>query len=83
MARFNVSRLLRTLGLAAAVTSPFLAVAAFAEGFDGRGPSAVPAWTMTDSRTPLAAGLGTAPAVTSQQSLLLRSGATGGSGQGA
>lgn len=75
------SKSLRTLALAAVAVSPFLAGSAFAEGFDGRGPTATGAWTHSEARTPLAA---TNPSSVGarQQNFLQRSGATGGQGQG-
>lgn len=56
-----------------------LAVPASAEGFDGRGPSAVPASQPTQNRTPLAKGATTRGQAA--QTLLEVSGATGGGGQ--
>ena len=81
MSTFSFPRSFRTLGLAAVAMSPLLAGSAFAEGFDGRGSAAVGAWTHSEARTPLAA-TNPAPAGALQQSSLLRSGATGGQGQG-
>ncbi|MFC0388150.1 hypothetical protein [Muricoccus vinaceus] len=57
-----------------------LAVPASAEGFDGRGPSAVPAHPSTRNRTPLA-GEGASTQGQAAQNLLEASGATGGGGQ--
>ncbi|WP_161993522.1 hypothetical protein [Muricoccus nepalensis] len=82
MSRFSFSQALRTLGLAAVAVSPLVAGSAFADGFDGLGPSAYPAWTQTTSRTPLAARNNASPLSNPQQAFLLRSGATGGEGQG-
>ncbi|MBI0535609.1 hypothetical protein D9599_08495 [Roseomonas sp. KE2513] len=81
MFSFSFSKSLRTLGLAAVAVSPLIAGSAFAEGFDGRGPTALSAWTHSEARTPLAA-TNPASAGASQQSYLQRSGATGGQGQG-
>jgi len=83
MSSFSVSKTLRTLGLAAVAMSPLLAGSASAEGFDGRGPSAVPAWVPSGNRTPLAATTDVSARGDVRQSFLERSGATGGAGQGA
>ncbi|MCR0985016.1 hypothetical protein [Roseomonas populi] len=55
------------------------AVPASAEGFDGRGPSAFPAYVSSSDRTPLAGG--TTTRGQAAQNLLQSSGVTGGGGQ--
>ncbi|HEY8613543.1 MAG TPA: hypothetical protein VIL69_19945 [Roseomonas sp.] len=74
MSSFNLTKALRTLGLAAALMSPILAGSAFAEGTYIAGPTASQAWSQTDARTPLAGN-------DAAQNFLLRSGATGNGGQ--
>lgn len=76
-----LARSLRALGFAAVVLSPLAAGTAFAEGYDGLGPSAYPAWTATQARTPLASASRPAVTRTPAQVFLQRSGVTGGEGQ--
>ena len=81
MSSFTLPRGLRALGLAAVVLTPLAAGTAFAEGYDGLGPSAYPAWTASQSRTPLASPSRPDVTRTPAQVFLQRSGATGGDGQ--
>jgi hypothetical protein len=84
MSSFSVSRTLRTLGLAAALMSPLVAGSAFADGEYISGPTAYPAWSQSDARTPLAgsnAAQSNSGQSNSGQSWLEQSGATGGGGQ--
>ncbi|MBB5694885.1 hypothetical protein [Muricoccus pecuniae] len=78
MSSSNLSRTLRSLGLAAALIGA-AAAPAFAEGTYVPGPVASPAWTASAARTPLA-GNGAA-STTPAQNFLERSGATGNAGQ--
>ncbi|SHJ86684.1 hypothetical protein SAMN02745194_03578 [Roseomonas rosea] len=69
---------IKTLALAAALLAG-AAAPSFAEGFYVAGPTAVPAWSQGDSRTPLASsGMRQGSAA---QNFLERSGATGNGGQ--
>lgn len=87
MNSFNLPAALRGLGLAAAVLSPLVAGSAFADGYDGLGPSANPAWSQVQNRAQNQAQVRTmlaSPANglnTPAQHFLARSGATGGDGQ--
>ncbi|HEY8614125.1 MAG TPA: hypothetical protein VIL69_22925 [Roseomonas sp.] len=78
MSASNLSKTLRTLGLAAALIGGAVSPS-FAEGTYVVGPTASPAWSQTDTRTPLA-GYGAAQA-SATQNFLERSGATGNGGQ--
>lgn len=80
MFSFNLARTLRALGLAAVVVSPLAAGTAFADGYDGLGPSAYPAWSQAQTRTMLASPQAN-QTNTPAQNFLVRSGATGGDGQ--
>jgi hypothetical protein len=79
MSSFNVSKALRTLGLAAALMGPLVAGTAFADGEYVVGPAASQSWTQSTSRTPLAHDA--ARTTGGFQSLLEQSGATGNGGQ--
>ena len=81
MVTSTLARSLRALGFAAVVLSPLAAGTAFAEGYDGLGPSAYPAWTATQARTPLASASRPDVTRTAAQVFLQRSGVTGGDGQ--
>lgn len=69
---------IKTLALAAVLLAG-AAAPSFAEGFYVAGPTAVGAWTQSESRTPLASQ--PASQADAAQLLLERSGATGNGGQ--
>ncbi|WP_424136306.1 hypothetical protein [Roseomonas chloroacetimidivorans] len=78
----NLSRALRTLGLAAALMSPLAAGHAFADGEYIAGPTAVGSWAQAhpESRTPLAGQSARTQGEAALESLE-QSGATGAGGQ--
>jgi hypothetical protein len=83
MSSLNLSKTLRTLGLAAALVSPLAAGHAFADGEYISGPTAYPAWSQTqlESRTPLASNSANQSQGDAAVQSLEQSGATGGGGQ--
>ncbi|MFC7736039.1 hypothetical protein ACFQX4_09275 [Roseomonas sp. GCM10028921] len=78
MSASKFSRALRTLGLATVLIAG-AAAPSFADGLYVPGPTASPAWSAANSRTPLAGNEATRtdPA----QNFLLHAGATGNGGQ--